>query len=44
MSENFLIDDPVEGVRRITINRPESMNAFTFPMYRELLDLLEVIK
>jgi enoyl-CoA hydratase len=44
MSENFVIDEPVEGVRRITINRPESMNAFTFPMYRELLDLLEVIK
>lgn len=44
MSENFLIDEPVEGVRRITINRPESMNAFTFPMYGELLDMLEEIK
>lgn len=44
MSENFLLDDPIEGVRRITINRPESMNAFTFPMYRELLDILEAIK
>lgn len=44
MSENFLIDEPVEGVRRITINRPDSMNAFTFEMYRELLDMLERIK
>lgn len=44
MSDDFLIDEPVEGVRRITINRPESMNAFTFPMYKELLGLLEDIK
>jgi enoyl-CoA hydratase len=44
MSQNFLIDEPVEGVRRITINRPEAMNAFTFPMYQELLDLLTEIK
>lgn len=44
MSENFLIDEPVEGVRKITINRPDSMNAFTFPMYGELLDMLEAIK
>lgn len=44
MSENFLVDEPVEGVRRITINRPDSMNAFTFDMYQELLDMLEQIK
>jgi len=44
MSDNFLIDEPIEGVRRITINRPESMNAFTFAMYEELLDLLADIK
>ena len=44
MSENFLIDEPIEGARRITINRPEAMNAFTFPMYRELLDILEGYK
>ncbi|MCP3731244.1 enoyl-CoA hydratase-related protein [Sphingomonas sp. MG17] len=44
MSDNFLIDEPVEGVRRITFNRPEAMNAFTFPMYQELLDLLGEIK
>jgi enoyl-CoA hydratase len=44
VSDNFLVDEPVEGVRRITINRPESMNAFTFPMYKELLGMLEEIK
>jgi enoyl-CoA hydratase len=44
MSDNFLVDEPLEGVRRITINRPDSMNAFTFPMYQELLDLLNEIK
>lgn len=44
MSEDFLVDEPAEGIRRITINRPESMNAFTFPMYRQLLDMLEAIK
>lgn len=44
MSENFLVDEPIAGVRRITINRPDSMNAFTFPMYRELLDMLEAIR
>ncbi len=44
MSENFLIDEPIEGVKRITINRPESMNAFTFPMYQEFIALLEGVK
>lgn len=44
MSDNFLIDEPIEGVRRITINRPEAMNAFTFPMYQELLDILDGCK
>jgi enoyl-CoA hydratase len=44
MSENFLIEDPIEGVKRITLNRPNSMNAFTFPMYAEFVDLLNQIK
>lgn len=44
MSENFLIDEPVAGVKRITINRPDAMNAFTFPMYREFVDILNGIK
>lgn len=44
MADNFLIDEPFEGVRRITINRPEAMNAFTFPMYQELLEILAATK
>jgi enoyl-CoA hydratase len=44
VSENFLIDEPGEGVKRITINRPDSMNAFTFEMYQELADLFNQIK
>lgn len=44
MSDNFLIDEPAEGVKRITINRPDSMNAFTFAMYKEFVDLLNQIR
>ncbi|NWG52158.1 MAG: enoyl-CoA hydratase/isomerase family protein [Hydrogenophilaceae bacterium] len=44
MSEEFLIDEPIEGVKRITLNRPESMNAFTFPMYTRFIEILNAIK
>ncbi len=44
MPENFLIDEPIEGVKRITLNRPNSMNAFTFAMYTEFADILNGIK
>lgn len=44
MSESFLIDEPIEGVKRITINRPESTNSFQFEMYTELADLFKQIK
>ncbi|MBH9822394.1 enoyl-CoA hydratase, partial [Clostridioides difficile] len=44
MSQDFLIDEPVEGVKRITLNRPEAMNAFTFAMYQAFIDLLTAIK
>lgn len=44
MSDSFLVDEPVEGVRRITINRPDATNAFQFEMYRELADLFQAIK
>ena len=30
MSDNFLFDEPIEGVKRIAINRPESKSAFQF--------------
>lgn len=44
MSENFLVDEPVAGVRRITINRPESTNSFQFEMYTELAEMFRQIK
>ena len=44
MSDNFLIDEPAAGVKRITINRPEATNAFQFEMYTELAELFRQIR
>jgi enoyl-CoA hydratase len=44
MSDNFLIEQPIDGVKRITINRPAATNAFQFEMYKELADLFKEIK
>ena len=44
MSDSFLIDEPIEGAKRIMINRPDSMNSFQFEMYQELADLFNQIK
>jgi enoyl-CoA hydratase len=41
---SLLVDSPAEGVTRITFNRPEVRNAFTFEMFRELLALLRGIQ
>lgn len=41
---DILIDQPVEGVRRITLNRPERLNAFTFDMYVEYQEALRALK
>lgn len=43
MSDTILIDTPEEGVRRLTLNRPEALNAFSWEMYRALLDALSDI-
>lgn len=43
-SGNFLIEEPAEGVKRIVLSRPDSMNAFTFAMYEEFVALLNAIK
>ncbi|MDE8347158.1 MAG: enoyl-CoA hydratase-related protein [Acidocella sp.] len=37
------IDDPADHVRRITLDRPESLNALTFPMYQDLIDIFGMI-
>jgi enoyl-CoA hydratase len=38
--QTILIDTPADGVRRITLNRPEKRNAISTPMRAELLDAL----
>jgi enoyl-CoA hydratase len=43
MSE-ILIDRPIDGVQRLTLNRPDAMNAFTFAMYSKLLDILQALR
>lgn len=43
MSENILVDDMVSGVRRLTLNRPDSLNAVLPSMSLELLELLSQI-
>ena len=44
VSDDLLIDEPELGVRRLTLNRPDSLNAFTFQMYKDLYDELERIR
>lgn len=41
---DILVDEPLPGVRRITLNRPEQLNAFTFDMYAEYQDALRALK
>jgi enoyl-CoA hydratase len=41
---DILIDEPLAGVRRITLNRPERLNAFTFDMYAEYQEVLRALK
>src|SRR5580692_11562822 len=44
MPDDILIDEPIPGVRRLTLNRPEALNAFTFAMYHRLLSIFEEIR
>lgn len=41
---DILRDAPSEGVCRLTLNRPDSRNAFTFAMYVELIEHLEAVR
>jgi len=36
----LLVDEPAEGVRRLTLNRPEKRNALSRELIRTLLDTL----
>lgn len=36
-----LSDFPIPGVKRITFDNPEKLNAFTFDMYEQYLDILD---
>ena len=39
--EFLLVESPVEGVRKITLNRPEKRNAISTPLRKELLAALQ---
>jgi enoyl-CoA hydratase len=41
---DILRDSPVEGVCRLTLNRPDALNSLSFAMYGELIDHLEAIR
>jgi enoyl-CoA hydratase len=41
---NILVDLPIAGVKRLTLNRPEQLNAFTYPMYSELIAILRDLR
>ena len=40
LEPSLLFDTPAPGIRRVTFNRPTAFNAFTFDMYRTLLEWL----
>ena len=42
--DEILVDTPREGVRRITLNRPQVLNALTFGMYEVLIDAFEAVR
>lgn len=42
--DEILTDVPLPGIKRITFNRPDSLNAFTFAMYDRLLSELEAVR
>jgi len=43
-AQHIVVDTPVESVARITLNRPDALNSFTFDMYEGLIRTLEAIR
>ena len=41
---DIMRDMPVDGVCRLTLNRPDALNSLTFAMYGELIDHLEDVR
>lgn len=41
---DILRDTPMDGVCRLTLNRPEALNSLTFAMYAELIEHLEAVR
>jgi enoyl-CoA hydratase len=42
--EEILVDRPEAGVLRYTLNRPATLNAFTWSMYARLIELLRALR
>ena len=40
---SFLYEQGVDGIAKITLNRPERLNALTFEVYRELTDMFAAL-
>ena len=41
---HLIVDDPEQGIKRITLNRPQQLNAFTFEMYPQLIEVLRALQ
>ena len=41
---HIIVDIPEEGIKRITLDRPQQLNAFTFEMYAELIGILRSLE
>ena len=42
--DEILFDEPAAGVRRITLNRPDKLNSFTYAMYAALIAELDAVR
>src|SRR5580700_7123640 len=43
-TQPILVDEPAAGVKRITLNRPETLNSFSFSMYEAFIAALEDLR